>query len=134
MQGSFEVPSNVRLLGNISDQRELAKLYSLADVSIVLGKRETFSMPVAESLCSGTPVVGFFAGGPESIALDDFSEFCSFGDVNQLEFMLREKWLGFKTENELRIKNQARKKYSSEIMANSYFLLFEKILEKTKTK
>ncbi len=32
-------------------------------------------MVTAESLCCGTPVVGFTAGGPESIAIDAFSNF-----------------------------------------------------------
>ena len=41
-------------------------------------------MIVAESLCCGTPVVGFRAGGPESIALPQFSKFCEPGDMDSL--------------------------------------------------
>jgi glycosyltransferase involved in cell wall biosynthesis len=37
-------------------------------------------MIVAESLCCGTPVVGFKAGGPESIAIDDYCVFVQFLD------------------------------------------------------
>lgn len=80
----LQVPSNVILLGEIRDQQELARYYSLADVTVLTSKRETFSMVTAESLCCGTPVAGFRAGGPEQIALPEFSRFVQWGDVEQL--------------------------------------------------
>ena len=78
----FEVPANMVLLGNVSNQEELAKYYSLADVTVLASRRETFSMVVAESLCCGTPVVGFKAGGPEQIAIAEFSTFVEHGDLD----------------------------------------------------
>ena len=39
-------------------------------------------MVTAESLCCGTPVVGFKAGAPEQIAIKEFSEFVEYGDLN----------------------------------------------------
>ena len=41
-------------------------------------------MVTAESLCCGTPVVGFRAGGPESIAIPSFSKFCVPGNIEEL--------------------------------------------------
>lgn len=78
---SGQLPANVSFLGRTSSQDQLCKIYNEADVTLVLSKRETFSMVTAESLCCGTPVVGFKAGGPESIAINDFSEFVNYGDV-----------------------------------------------------
>ena len=63
------LPPNVILLGRLADQTTLAQYYSMADVTLLTSKKETFSMIVAESLCCGTTVVGMKAGGPESIAL-----------------------------------------------------------------
>ncbi|MBP3926642.1 MAG: glycosyltransferase [Clostridium sp.] len=80
----LQVPPNVILLGRIQDQRELARYYSMADVTVLTSKKETFSMVTAESLCCGTPVAGFRAGGPEQIALPAFSRFVHFGDLGQL--------------------------------------------------
>jgi len=40
-------------------------------------------MPVAESLCCGTPVVGFKAGGPESIAPSQFAHFADQGNLDE---------------------------------------------------
>ena len=77
--GNFDetliLPPNMTALGRVEDQELLARYYSMADASILTSKRETFSMVTAESLCCGTPVVGFEAGGPESIALPEFSRF-----------------------------------------------------------
>lgn len=79
-----EPPANVKVIGPVWDRRKLAELYSSADVTLLTSRRETFSMVTAESLCCGTPVVGFRAGGPESIAIPAYSAFCSPGDVDEL--------------------------------------------------
>ncbi|MBQ4037602.1 MAG: glycosyltransferase [Clostridia bacterium] len=124
---SNELPKNVRLLGEIRDQEELAGLYSRADLTLVTSFRETFSMPVAESLCCGTPVVGFCAGGPESIALSAFSAFCPFGDEEAL-YGLTESWLPFKsTDRAGSIVSAAVEYYSSERMAKEYYELYQSL-------
>ena len=69
-------------------------------------------MPCAESLCCGTPVVGFEAGAPEQIALKDYSEFVPFGDLDQMETVLR-KWLGREDLNRQQIAQTACDTYSS---------------------
>lgn len=79
----------VCLLGVIPQKEDLAALYSLADLTLLTSKKETFSMPVAESLCCGTPVVGFEAGAPERIALPEYSRFAPYGDVAALTEAVR---------------------------------------------
>lgn len=73
------------MIGNVSVQEKLTDWYSSAVLTIITSKREAFSMSVAERLCCGTPVIGFAAGEPESIALEEFSEFISCGDENILK-------------------------------------------------
>ena len=75
--------SNILDIGHISNQKLLASYYRQAKVTLVLSKFESFSMPTAESLCCGTPVCGFKAGGPESIAPEDYGA-VENGDVDQL--------------------------------------------------
>ena len=84
-----DIPDNIIFVGRVDDQAVLAKFYSIADVCLLTSLRETFSMVTAESLCCGTPVVGFKAGGPESIALPDYSIFVEQGDDDALERELR---------------------------------------------
>ncbi len=87
-----DLPPNVTLLGEIRHQEVLADLYRKARLTVLTSRRETFSMPCAESLCCGTAVVGFRAGGPEEIALPEHSEFVPFGDLDALEEAVR-RWL-----------------------------------------
>ena len=83
-----ELPGNIVFTGRKANQDELAQLYSKADVTLLTSKKETFSMITAESLCCGTPVVGFKAGAPERIALKDYSEFVEYGNIPELRHAL----------------------------------------------
>ena len=120
------LPDNVRLLGRIDDSRRLAQLYTLADVTVVTGRRETFGMPCAESLCCGTPVVGFLAGGPESISLPAYSCFVPYGDCTALEQAARR--LMAQSVPPQTIAAQAAAAYSSREMTRRYIELYRSML------
>lgn len=119
--GEIDAPQNLHLLGQIQDQGRLAELYSLADVTVLTGKRETFSMPVAESLCCGTPVVGFCAGAPEEIALPGASRFVAYGDLDALECAVRET-LAQPKPNCV----EAEARYSADTMTKNYLRIYQK--------
>ena len=119
----IDKPDNVIFLGKISNQEELAKLYSMADLFLITSKRETFSMPVAESLCCGTPVVGFKAGAPEQISIKEYSEFINFGDIDELLKVIY-KYLNIPKDD--KISDISIKKYSKETMAREYLELYKK--------
>lgn len=124
------LPSNMLSIGRVENESELAKLYNVADLTIVLSKKETFSMPCAESLCSGTPVVGFRAGGPESISLQTYSAFAIYGDVNHLSALVKE-W-SHKKHKEFdarQISDEAHKRYGEEHMVNQYIWLYKKLMQ-----
>lgn len=124
-----KVPENVTLLGRITDQKELARWYSKADLTLLTSKRETFSMICAESLCCGTPVVGFKAGAPEQIALEKYSEFVDYGNLDMLEKVVR-KWLD-KGKKEI-IANDAKEKYSKEVMTQNYIEIYNRLIRGSK--
>lgn len=108
-----ELPFNVQIWGRAKDQNELSQLYSEADVSILLSRRETFSMVTAESLCCGTSVVGFKAGGPESIAMDNYSVFVEYGNVAKIVSEIGK----IKTNNKEQLSKLATNIYSKERIA-----------------
>lgn len=121
-----DLPSNVIPVRFTRDQAELAEYYSLANLTLLTSRRETFSMVCAESLCCGTPVVGFKAGGPESIALPDCSCFTEYGNMESLyENVLR--WLGRKCEMD-KFVSVARKTYSTQSMTDRYISAYRHIL------
>lgn len=120
---NMEVPSNVVLLGAIKDQNLLAQYYSMADVTLLTSKKETFSMVTAESLCCGTPVIGFKAGGPESIALPNYSEFVEYGDLDALyDAVIRAFSIDLKGLAVL-----AEQKYSKEKMTQDYIKVYKRL-------
>lgn len=124
---SGKVPANVILLGEVRDPATLAGYYSLADVTLLTSLRETYSMVCAESLCCGTPVVGFRAGAPEGIALPDHSCFVEQGDVDALEAAVRE-WLPRKAEGAAGLAREARVTYAKETMIKRYEEVYRELL------
>lgn len=125
---SEDLPDNVLNLGRTENQQELAAYYSLANLTILTSKRETYSMVCAESLCCGTPVVGFKAGGPETIALPEYSKFVEYGNLDELESAIR-RWLqkkrSFGTSSLAEI---AEQRYSKEKMFREYLSIYTDLL------
>lgn len=119
-------PSNLQLLGEIRDQKVLAEHYRRAKAAIIVSQRETFSMPCVESLCCGTPVVGFEAGAPEQISLQGYSEFVPFGDLDQLEAALR-RWLTDNKVDRNAIADDARRAYSAQTMVQSFEEIYGRV-------
>lgn len=122
----YRYKDNVVNLGYIGDQKLLSKYYSASDKTLLLSKKETFSLPVAESLCSGTPVVGFYSGGPETITISEYSDFCEYGDIDTLVKLINKE----KVLDRKHISEEARHKYSIERMANEYLDVYKELLSK----
>ena len=122
------LPDNMTFLGKITNKEELAMLYSESDVTLILSRMETFGMTCAESLCCGTPVVGFKCGGPENIALREYSLFVPYADLQLLQkniFLILNKCKGKK--NEISIKAQTE--YCVEKISKLYFELYKEIMD-----
>ena len=79
-------------------------------------------MITAESLCCGTPVVGFKAGAPEQIAIKEYSSFVEHGNMNELYKEVL-KFLNIKKNIEL--EKKAKDKYSKENMINKYIEIYK---------
>ena len=123
------MPTNIIFHGRTKTQIELAQLYSLADLTIISSKKETFSMPVAESLCCGTPIVGFEAGGPERIALAEYSKFVPYGNIEMLYNVVLD-WMTKKRNNKNKFKQLpliAKKVYSKEQMTENYINIYNNL-------
>lgn len=124
---TIQIPSNMVMLGRLDNQDTLAQYYSMADLTILTSKRETFSMVVAESLCCGTPVVGFQAGGPESIALPEYSEFVEQGNVEALKKAVLHVLSQKMGRDD--IAKTAGNVYSGERMVREYLQIYEELME-----
>lgn len=117
---------NIIFLGEIKDPHVLAEFYSAVDTTIIASKRETFGMVCAESLCCGTPIVGFVSGGPESIALEEYSAFVEYGNCNLL--LQKAYHMANIKENRCHeISKKAIEKYSKKRMAEEYYKIYNEV-------
>ena len=80
-------------------------------------------MVTAESLCCGTPVVGFKAGAPEQITIDKYSTFVNYADIDALQKAIE----NIVVFNAKEIEQDAHNKYDKNIMATKYVEIYEKI-------
>lgn len=122
--GNIHPPENVLLLGNVTDQTLLARFYAMADVTVLTSKKETYSMVTAESLCCGTPVAGFKAGGPEQIAISEYSRFCEYGDIASLADNVL---LFLDTSADARLPMLAAERYSTQRMVAQYIAAYSRL-------
>ena len=83
-------------------------------------------MPCAESLCCGTPVVGFMAGAPEQIALEDYSDFADHGDLDTLEALVR-RWLNRQPDRRA-LAQAAGAAYSTDTMVKHFMEVYRRLL------
>jgi len=126
--GIVEKPKNLILLGEILDQEILSQLYSAAELTLITSKRETFSMVLAESLCSGTPVAGFYAGAPETIAIENYCEFAPFGETDSL--IQKIKLIFSKEYDKKKISDLAIQKFSNSRMCQEYLEAYQDLINK----
>ncbi len=115
-----DIPDNLRFLSRVSNKRELSKIYSSSDVTVLTSKRETFSMVCLESLCCGTPVVEFCAGGPESVFKMDGVLFVPFGDLRAMTNAIKKTLIDTPRINSQVIKSE----FSSKRMYEDYYDIY----------
>ena len=116
---------NITFLGEVKNQDVLSQFYSLADVTVLTSKRETFGLVCAESLCCGTPVVGYQCGGTETIAIKKYSDFVPWGDIEKLYDSVCE--ILKRNMSKKTISYEAKEKYSMKEMARQYKKIYDGI-------
>ena len=122
-----DIPSNVTLLGRLADQETLAKFYSISDITILTSKKETFSMVTAESLCCGTPIVGFKAGAPETISIPEYSRWVDYGDIKSLRNAVLEVVNQDINKDELCALSKSL--YDKKVMVGNYINVYNRLLK-----
>lgn len=121
-----QLPPNIILVGNITDSSRLARYYSAADLTVMVSRREAFSMICAESLCCGTQVAGFEAGAPELISLPEYSRFVPQGDLPELEKAVCD--IIYKNVDKKLISQLAAERYSNKRMVSEYMKVYQELI------
>lgn len=123
--GGNKLPTNVTAISHIEDKEELSWYYNIASLTLLTSQRETFSMVCAESLACGTPVVGFKAGGPESVFVGDYAKFVEFGNEDALELAVKEMILERREVNTSYIHDRFTYKRMAENYRHCYYSLLK---------
>lgn len=72
------------------DPADLPRKYATAHVTVLPSRNEAFGLALAESLASGTPVVGCRGGGADDIVTDDIGRIVTHGDPVALASAIEE--------------------------------------------
>lgn len=127
MHVKFDSP-NLIDIGLLHSKEEMAKVYQSSDLTIMLSKDETFGMPIAESLCCGTPVAFFMCGGCESITIKKYSGIFKYGDIDSLiNYIMNKSYLLFSKSE---IAEAAKQKYDRSVVNKEYLKLIYEMVQK----
>tara|TARA_R110002050_G_scaffold229148_3_gene364740 strand:+ start:1442 stop:2716 length:1275 start_codon:yes stop_codon:yes gene_type:complete len=120
---------NIIELGMIKDEVKMSMAYAAADVFVIPSLMDNLPNTVVESLCCGTPVIGFPIGGiPDMIVNGENGLLTSEISVKALVKTLEEFLSHIEDYDRETIHKEAIKKYSLNVQANAYIDLFNTIL------
>ena len=84
-----QLPENIISIHRTQDQRELAEVYTAADLLVNPTREEAFGLVNAEALACGTPVVTFRTGGSPEVIDKGCGSVVDCDDVDALEAEIR---------------------------------------------
>jgi len=118
----------VLLLGK---QENLAELYSISDLKLLLSEKESFGLVLIEAMACGVPTIGTNVGGIPEVIEDGVDGYiCELGDIKDIA----NKAINLLSDSELhqKMSNQAIKsvqqKFNSERIVSNYEDLYYSIL------
>jgi L-malate glycosyltransferase len=130
LMNELGLDDKVLLLGK---QENLAELYSISDLKLLLSEKESFGLVLIEAMACGVPTIGTNVGGIPEVIEDGVDGYiCELGDIKDIA----NKAINVLSDIELhqKMSNQAIKsvqqKFNSERIVNNYEDLYYSILSK----
>ncbi len=134
---NITIPSKYSLMnfGSLSDEKQIALAYSVADLFVIPSLEDNFPNTVIEAMACGVPVVGFNVGGiPDMIDHEHTGYLVKPRDINALikgiDWIISHADKGRNFSKACR--SRAERKFSLEVQANAYRKLYEKIIAQTR--
>lgn len=126
-------PPNVTTINKTENQERLAEYYSLGDAFLMTSEMENLPTVCLESVCCGTPVIGFDRGGARETAPDGYGVFVPYGDMDALESAVKSALFGdVKLKNREECAQYGKNRYDKNIMAKLYMDEYKKLSGKNK--
>jgi glycosyltransferase involved in cell wall biosynthesis len=125
-----QIPFKVHELGIISDENQLAEIYSLADVFVLPSLEDNLPNMVMEALSCGTPVVAFNTGGlpdlVDHLQNGYLAAYKSAEDMAKgIEYILNSPEVDTLS---LAARNKVVSNFSNEVVAAQYKALYQSLL------
>lgn len=127
-----ELPKNANIhnLGFIHDERLLSLVFSAADVFLTPAIEEAFGQTTIESLCCGTPVIGFDTGIiPEVIVNSKNGFICPNKTPDDLTIAIDTILKNLPSMDSSEISNSIRTAFKEKNQAKKYIELYKKVRE-----
>jgi glycosyltransferase involved in cell wall biosynthesis len=131
-QWSANLPFDVRLLGHITSDEQLASLYSAADVFVLPTLAENLPNGVLESMACATPAVTFNVGGcPDAVRHMETGYLANYLDAEDLargiKLILRDAVLRQRLGH--RSREVVEAEYNMQLQAQRYKALYNQLME-----
>ncbi len=126
------IECEVIYLGVVADPAKLADLYSIADVTVVPSRYETFGQVIIESMACGTPVVCFDNSGQRDIISHRQDGYLA-ASASVADFIKGIRWLLEEAdypEVAAKALEKVKKCYSEEVVARQYIEFYQQILNR----
>lgn len=116
------LPDNIIALPVVKNIKELAEIYTNADIYVSLSVEETFGLPTVEAMACGTPVLTY-----DKTALPEpVNEYCGVVVPAKNVKMVYEKIINFPEFNAIEVRNQAFR-FDKEKVYQEFIDLYKKI-------
>lgn len=125
--GSIMDPS-ILSLGSITDERMMSVVYSAADAFIIPSIEDNTPNTILESLCCGTPVIGFPVGGIPELVDSDSGILAQEVSVEALACALTAFMENPRQFDSLRIQEKAHIRFAMKRQALQYVELYQRLL------
>lgn len=120
----------IQYFGTISDEREMSVIYNAADIFMIPSREDNLPNTMIESLCCGTPVVGFSIGGlNETITNYENGMLGDTISISELKKSLMICINNIDQFDRVKISSAAHLKYASDMQFKSYLRLYKECLE-----
>ncbi len=109
-------------------RREVAEFLRRADLFVLPSLAETFSVPAAEALACGTPVLSTRCGGPEEFIVEDVGFLVPCGDADALFQGLDQMFNNLHLYSRQRISQFARERFSPEVVGAQLHAVYQSLI------
>lgn len=125
-----KLPDNIIGIKRTQNQRELACLYSMADILLSLSNAETFGMTMAEAYACGTPCIVYDNTAQPEIVTPQTGRIAKTGDIDELVRLIYEMTESkFKQNHSTDCRKRAEEHFNKDKCFEKYIELYNRILE-----